>query len=385
MFKESKNILLITNANMKKDSGDVALICRRAESFYLCNKIKTRILSQSGENELIIKDYKGLSFSSVNKLSLKRIMQEIKEVNPQVLIYFGVRSYRFIPKVRNELAKIGKEIPVVCDVQGVPEESIEFLSGKEKFLKYLNYFIHKLMLMQGLNHADGAFVVSDKMIEYCNQLILKQHNLEYFKVRCGVNYIFNNRERHEARNRIRHELGVDDDTIVLVFSGFRKVWQKIDYTIEYFKKLDGLSNKVFFCFFCDVDEAFSLKLEHSFPKRNYVLRFLNKDEYFEYLSACDIGVLFRDNNITNKVAFPNKFSDYLNAGLGVVLNSYLYEPNLIMKNYDMPYINADYEVNLSEIESVNNARRENLTQYYERCNQLIFEELTYEKQIERLK
>ena len=43
----------------------------------------------------------------------------------------------------------------------------------------------------------------------------------------------------------------------------------------------------------------------------------------DYLSACDFGWMVRENTITNQVASPVKFAEYLAAGLEVIIGEQL--------------------------------------------------------------
>jgi glycosyltransferase involved in cell wall biosynthesis len=38
----------------------------------------------------------------------------------------------------------------------------------------------------------------------------------------------------------------------------------------------------------------------------------------QFLRACDVGLIFRENNLLNSVSFPTKFGEYLSSGLFVI-------------------------------------------------------------------
>ena len=87
------------------------------------------------------------------------------------------------------------------------------------------------------------------------------------------------------------------------------------------------------------DESFDELLKESFPKANYYAGLVSHNQIFEYLSACDVGMLIRDDNFTNRVAFPNKFSDYINAGLSIVISPSLREPTRLLENITFRTLN----------------------------------------------
>ena len=380
----NSKVLFITNADMTKNSGDVILVCRRAETMFLMNGIETVILTASGKDTIIQKGYRGVYFSSVERISYEVITEKIELVKPRVIVFFGARIYVYTKKIKEYIKQRQYKVKTFCDIQGVPEEIIEFLPLLQKCCRYPNFYAHKKLIQYGLSNVDSAFVVSDEMINYCNKLLRGKNKVDYYKVRCGVDSILDTNTKMVWRSQTRMELGIGESKTVFVFSGYRKPWQKIDYTIAFFKNVDKKMDNAHFCFFCNVDIEFENRLKEEFPRGNYTVKFLQKDEYFKYLVACDIGVLFRDNNTTNCVAFPNKFSDYINAGLIVALNSFLIEPNLILKKYDLPYINADRIPMVSEYVYANKLRTEKLEEFYACCEKVCESELTYHGQLKSI-
>ena len=53
---------------------------------------------------------------------------------------------------------------------------------------------------------------------------------------------------------------------------------------------------------------------------NLYVTCLEYEEMLEALCAFDFGFLLRNDSITNFVAFPNKYSEYINARLSIVVN-----------------------------------------------------------------
>lgn len=52
-------------------------------------------------------------------------------------------------------------------------------------------------------------------------------------------------------------------------------------------------------------------------------KWLKHHEVQKVLAACDYGILFRENSVTNQVASPTKFAEYLSAGLPVIISENL--------------------------------------------------------------
>lgn len=110
----------------------------------------------------------------------------------------------------------------------------------------------------------------------------------------------------QEREKIRKELGVTDDQILIVTSsGESGAWQK-DIDI-----IDELTAKGF------VVLNLSKK---QLDKPNVISKFVPHKEMAGYLSACDAALLWRDDVPLNNVASPSKYSEFACMGLYVIHN-----------------------------------------------------------------
>jgi glycosyltransferase involved in cell wall biosynthesis len=372
------NVLIITNADMSLQSGDIVLINRRAEELYKTLQIHTTCAIIERGNISINHEVEGINY--ITFFSKENIKVYIEENKPKGIILYGIRTYKYVTYLKNVIKKLGYTTKIFLDIQGALEEGIEYSQGINKFKNYTKYLTKRILLSQALNKVDGAFVVSDELKEYCFSLMYKQNpEFRFFKVRCGINKVISTEQKLEWRNTIRNKWKVNEDTIVMVFSGYRMPWQNIDKIIQLFKKYDKELNNVFFAFFCNIDDQFEKRIKNVFKKGNYTLKFLSFNEYFKYLSACDVGFIIRDKNITNRVAFPNKFSDYMNAGLLVALDKNLPEPLRVIANSGIKYIDIEqgFDYRIEEL----NERLLNIKEHYEKSEYLCENELLYSNQI----
>ena len=62
-------------------------------------------------------------------------------------------------------------------------------------------------------------------------------------------------------------------------------------------------------------------LKSKFKAYNIISKFVDNNEIYKYLSAADIGFIWREESVTNKVASQVKFSEYICCGLLVISNS----------------------------------------------------------------
>lgn len=373
-------IFLITNANMNEKAGDIALIERRAKAIYEISGSKTICLLLNHEQLTEGEEYIEYNFISNDKSKLKN---ELIKKKPIKIIFYGERSFKYINIVRKTLELENIKTEIIIDIQGAIEEIIEFKNGLEKLISYPKFIVKKKLLKNAVISSDSAFIVSDEMekyiIELCGNKLKKKYI--FYKVRCGIEKLISFEEKTKWRSMTRESLDLDSDTNVFVFSGYRRAWQKLDEILSVFQYYDHNIDNMFFAIFCDVDEEFSRKIREMFPKGNYILKLLDKDDYFKYLTACDVGFLIRDYNVTNRVAFPNKFADYLNAGLTLAMNDSVVEPFKIMNNYDIEYIDTSNIYNIDKVKKILLNRRLNLHRYYQITESVSEKELSYENQL----
>lgn len=381
MATSGNNILMVTNADMSLQSGNVVLITRRAEEIYRQYAIKTTCLMLKRPTNVSRHNNEWIEFRSIS--NRQAIKKHILTYKPGIIILYGSISYLYIPYIKSVLRTVPEKTRIFLDIQGALEETFEFSNGTKKYIKYL---LQKRIFCRAINSTDGSFVVTDELADYCINCLNHRYRskFEIYKVRCGVNEIIETQQKMTWRKKVREMWGIANNTFVMVYSGYRSPWQKIDTIIEEFRLYDELMDNVFFAFFCNYDEAFERRIKITFPKGNYVIKFLSFYEYFEFLCACDVGFLIRDYKITNRVAFPNKFSDYLNAGLLVAINAALPEPFRILRESGIDFIDVeDKERDIAYMKMLK--RHNDLVKFYHSTENICRKELLYESQIKNLR
>lgn len=104
----------------------------------------------------------------------------------------------------------------------------------------------------------------------------------------------------------------------LVYSGSTAGWQS-------FHLLQGLLTQVLDrqpdaeVLFLSRPDAHTAALARDYPGRVEV-RWLDHARVHEALGACDLGIMVREHTLTNQVASPTKFAEYLSSGLRILTN-----------------------------------------------------------------
>ncbi len=157
---------------------------------------------------------------------------------------------------------------------------------------------------------------------------------------CTVNKTFEAQlPEDNDRDVLRGKLGIDTREVVLVFSGGAGGWQSLEI-LETF-----LSN-----FFRSHANGKLLFLSESMPRNSqvfqqYKLRIIHRwvppHEVRNYLVAGDYGLLLRPRSVTNLVASPVKFAEYLCAGLKVIISEGIGDYSAFVRERNCGFLNDE--------------------------------------------
>ena len=104
---------------------------------------------------------------------------------------------------------------------------------------------------------------------------------------------------------------------MLVYSGSAAGWQSFQLLNQWFEEILLNNSKVKILFLSKKQAVEKLSIYTEFHDR-IVVDWLKPEDVYSVLNACDYGVLYREDSITNRVASPTKFPEYLACNLKVV-------------------------------------------------------------------
>ena len=191
-------------------------------------------------------------------------------------------------------------------------EWTEYDMGQDSTLKQMVGTLES----RAVRESDFRLAVSKQLVNYWNREYDYQGQ-EHVVVPCTLNTGFVDDIR-TARAKIRKQLGYSDQDVVMVYAGSTAGWQS-------FKLLEGLLTSVLErqttakLLFLSREEANNRAIRDRFPGR-VTITWLAEEQVPYYLAACDYGILVRENSVTNQVAAPTKFAEYLHAGLRVLIS-----------------------------------------------------------------
>lgn len=216
------------------------------------------------------------------------------------------QSMKFLPK----------KIISIIDCHGAAREEYEYNNPKHskayaKLLdKYENF---------SCNNADFIICQSDSMKRHLISKYNLQNVSQLFTYRCCADPNIFHIDKF-ARDRKRKELNIDDTTTVFIYSGGLHKWQKIEQSIDIYRKYHALfHNSKLILLTLNTENAKTIVAEQfGDVKNSIIIQSAAHNEVPEYLNAADVAFLLRDNTVMNKVASPTKLAEYMACGLPVI-------------------------------------------------------------------
>jgi hypothetical protein len=186
-----------------------------------------------------------------------------------------------------------------------------------------------------VNNSDFRLAVSEMLANYWWKMfsyLKKDHVI----IPCTLNTDFEFELPTQTEiEKLRNDLGYNEKDIVFVYSGSAAGWQS-------FHLIDGFITSL-------MEEHPNVKLlvlsSHFDPNFEVIKRYSDRviikwvpaEQVKNHLLASDYGILFREETITNKVASPVKFAEYLSCGLKVVISDNLGDYTKFSHDHDLKY------------------------------------------------
>lgn len=237
----------------------------------------------------------------LNRLKKKHLSKALENIGYDNGTIIHTRSDSFSKLLKSI---VRDKTVILTDIRGATvEEQIYYKKNTFSLLHYLKILQFKKNRRYLHQYTDYISVVSDELKKY----MIKYSEVPKDKIfinhsMAGPQFKYDQRKREYTRK----ELNVKSDEIICVFvTGGDSAWQR---TEEIIQKLETLNIKIL--------NLSRKEVNHS----NVITKFVPFGEVNRYLSAADVGIIVRDQNVVNKVASPVKFSEYVCCGLPVISN-----------------------------------------------------------------
>jgi hypothetical protein len=389
-------VLLVAARNLYEPSGEWRLIADRAKALALHCGIQTDaevlIANRRLRSNNEAPPTEGLRLNFVSYEGMARLPAALKELGFRVRSHLRAGGYGAVVLSGVLVYPLSCLLPgdrALVDLHGVLEEWLEYPR-----LQLGSSLSHKpwfgpayAMERWSVRRSAGVIAVTQELADYARR---RYAAARAFVVPCVGPYV-EVKEPALTRRAWRDRLGFRDET-VFVYSGGLSTWQMVPEAVRCYSVWRSvLPMKTRLALFTP-DPAFALQMAHEVgvPEPEVIARYLPASSVVEALHGCDVGLLLREDNWTNRVAFPNKLAEYVTAGLLVVTSPGLREPARIVEEHGLGLIIDPLRIGrelvdtLPRLRELISRRHSDWLSYYASCLGLRQGLLSVERAIEPL-
>ena len=197
-------------------------------------------------------------------------------------------------------------------------------------------------------NADFRIAVSEELVKYWNVRYGYNEN-NHVVIPCTLNTGFRPEMlKQEEIEKERQKMNFKPDDIVLVYSGSTAGWQSFDLLQGFLQKNLSENKNVKVLFLSEKDKNVD-QLKIVFPDKIFQT-FVKHSEVSRILKSCDIGILIREKSVTNQVASPTKFAEYLSAGLPVIISEGIGDYTSFVQQNDCGWVLDKTSLQLNRLE-----------------------------------
>jgi len=193
---------------------------------------------------------------------------------------------------------------------------------------------------QAVLNAHFRIAVSNQLVAHWQQKF-NYSRQQHVVIPCTLNKVFEDLAITPASVlKARQDLGFKAADLVFAYAGSLAGWQSFDLLYDYIAPVLTSSPSAKLFFLAGPDKNI-LRLEAEFP-----LQVMHKKvapaEVPAMLLAADYGLLIREQSVTNQVASPVKFAEYLACGLKVIISPGLGDYSNFVSEQDCGHVYTSY-------------------------------------------
>ena len=341
-----RRILLISNRNLYNTSGELRLVKHRTETLMRVYRVGTdvvllknkKVLKKTHEtiDACSFKLFPHVAFDYwVEKSRMMDYVTSLINGAEQPYAAIIVSGALLLPLV-SQLKALSPNISLIADLHGAYEELIEFTSSSfiMNQMRHFYYWLAKRYEKRYLKVFDGYFTVSRALKNYI-EFEYKIKDKPFFLIPCGlVEQSIDIQSSQESRCRYRAKYGFEESDIVFVYSGGVSPWQCIRESVIMFKKLQEktrVSLKLLLL-------SGNLDAIKDYQSDSIIVDSYSGNEVREVLCAGDYAFMLRQDKVTNRVAYPNKFLEYVYSGMQIITTSAVYDAVAQIKEFGIGII-----------------------------------------------
>jgi|GEM_PF-1942036 len=288
----------------------------------------------------------------------------------------------FMAAAAARLKRHQSQLRIILDLRGA---AVDEVPGKGLLSHYRRWKTARA-LAEAVTATDAVNCVSHKMLEHFRTSGIIPERLPAAVVGCCMDtgrFFFDPHER--ARQRATLALG---DRFVLCYCGAMSHWQRPDVIAAAFDAVRRARTDVHLLIISKEAHLLTQELtKRSVPESAYTAVSAAHTHVRSFLAAADVGLLLRENTLTNRVASPVKFAEYLGCGLPVIVSRYVGDFSDLVAAEGVGQV-VDFPPAPEEFVSAVGTLQARLTSagdaYRRRCSELAAQRFSWETQLPEL-
>lgn len=350
-------ILFVSNRNILTTCGELRLIKNRAETLYTVYGITTDFIALSNSKRIDSEQKEKIEAGGSVYIIRQdanipgTIIQARKELKNELSNRLDSGRYCAVifsgsgmPIYSKYVKSIDPTVKVLADVHGASEDIVELVKEapmKRRLFNRIIYMLDKHGLKASISYVDGYFVVTEALREYVKINFKTKSNAKYYIAPCATNNVDNDyfEKYYNYRMTYRAKYGLDDSTKVFIYSGGVSSWQCIEETISIYREIKKVITNSKLLVFSHNIEAINRIANND---QDIIVDSYRPNELTKALCSGDFAFMLRTDCVTNNVAFPNKYLEYVQSRMKIISTPYVYEIARQIKENNIGYL---YEMN----------------------------------------
>lgn len=268
--------------------------------------------------EKYLKGYKLYNINNLNKKGFFGILKGVITITNNAVKegYFDNVDYVYVRSLLGFLPILSirtkKKFKLVYDFRGLVSD--EQRLKKSNIIGQVESRIFQILELFVYKRADKVLAVSHALANYLQ--IQSGLHKEIIIVPCCSEF------EDTVVTMTRGEIDIPETATIICYSGGISKWQRIDLVIDTAIAITTKNPNNYFMFLskdiAEIRQRINAKnCQHLEKMRFYSL---DSQDVVKYLALADIGLLLREDILTNRVASPIKAAEYMAAGLALAIS-----------------------------------------------------------------
>lgn len=278
-FAYQENILPIAN---RKDGHIVKIIASR-ETFIngVLSYTEARKYKVNEDIEVVRLDYKNIISPkiSVKIRAYKNCYKEIEKFKPDVILFHGMCAY--------ELLTVTKYKKAHPSIKLYTDSHEDFINSARTFFSknILHRLFYKRIALKCLKYIEKVLYISEETRIFLHDFYeIPSEKLEFFPL---GGFIIEEKEKKEIREKVRKELKISEEDLILIHSGKLDKLKKTSELLEEFSRIDNKKIHLIIIGSIPSENTVIYNLIEK-DKRIKYLGWKTGDELLEYICASDV-------------------------------------------------------------------------------------------------